>query len=149
MSERESARAKHRTTMAATWARFKLKQQHSDKQGRLANSGLGEWNATQGAGAHVGTRRRTAAMDDVSRGRPSRTRTGQNRARRLHGEPRNRLRAGDRGPCAQSEQQGQRTRGATTASMPDDHGRGCLRPGSSTTKRRHTRARPRLGEGAA
>jgi hypothetical protein len=45
-------------------------------------------------------------MYDVPRGRASGTRTGQNRPRRLHGEPRNRLRAGGRGPHAQSEQQG-------------------------------------------
>jgi hypothetical protein len=105
MSERESARAKHRTTMAATWVRSKLEQQHTGKHGRLANSGLGEWNATPGDSARVGTRRQTAAMYDVPRGRASGTRTGQNRARRLHGEPRNRLRAGGRGPHAQSEQQ--------------------------------------------
>jgi hypothetical protein len=80
--------------MAATWARSKLEQQHTGKQGQLANSGLGEWNATQGAGARVRTRRRTAAIDDVPRGRASSTRTGQNRARRLHGELKNRLRAG-------------------------------------------------------
>jgi hypothetical protein len=77
MTERESARVKHRTTMAATWARFELEQQHTGKQGRLANSGLGEWNATQGAGACIGTRRRTTAMDDVPRGRASSTRTGR------------------------------------------------------------------------
>jgi hypothetical protein len=76
MSERESARTKHRTTMAAAWARSELEQQHTGKHGRLANSGLGEWNATKGDGARVGTQLRTAAMYDVPRGRVSGTRTG-------------------------------------------------------------------------
>jgi hypothetical protein len=131
MSERESARVKHWTTMAATWARSELEQQHTGKQGRLANSGLGEWNATQGAGARIGTRRRTAAMDDVPRGRASSTRTGQNRARRLHGEPRNRLRAGaedrtrkasskataqERGKQGSGASSGRRVRRSSTAS---------------------------------
>jgi hypothetical protein len=37
---------------AATWARSELEQQHTGERGGLANSGLGEQNATQGAGAH-------------------------------------------------------------------------------------------------
>jgi hypothetical protein len=36
----------------ATWARSELEQQHTGERGRLANSGLGEQNATQGASAH-------------------------------------------------------------------------------------------------